>query len=228
MVDIIEIRAKSFASPGPVDTDLRAVLSGLVVTDWREALISRGFGWMTDVGGGTSPIVGGGAGTTFDAQKPELIIDVPTNTTMSVLRASIVLEMPVDAADGAVAEAEIGFDRTNVSGATATNGTVETPINMRSDAVGGCPCSVVSAITTNITAPTVSQIFDRIQKEKEITTSATGEYYSQARVDYAPLTVPFLVGPATFYLWWAGASAQAGYATVDFLAFPSGLINDLV
>ena len=170
MVDVIEIRAKSFASPGPVDTDLRTKLSGLVMTDWRQALISRGFGWMTDVGGGTTPIVGGGAGTVFDAQKPELIIDVPTNTTMCVLSASVVLEMPVDAADGVVAEAEIGFDRTNVSGATANNGTVETPINMRSDAVGGCPCSVVSAITTNITAPTVSQIFDRIQMEKEIVT----------------------------------------------------------
>ena len=224
----IEVRAKSFASPGPVDTDLRTALTGLVVTDWKEALIARGFGWMTDVGGGTTPIVGGGAGTTFDAQKPELVIDVPTNTTMCVLRASIVLEMPIDAADGAVAEAEMYFNRTGVSGATSTNGTVETPINMRSDAVGGCPCSVVSAVTTNITAPTISQCIDRIQVEKEITTSATGEYYSQARVDYVPQTMPFIVGPATWVLWWAGASAQGGYATVDFLAFPTGLVEDLV
>ena len=225
-----EIRAKSFKGSGSVDTDLRTVLHGLVTADWVSTAIARGFGWMTDVGQATTPILGGGATDIYDADQPELVVDVPSGTTFIPLRAAIILEVNINGADADVIESEIAIDRTAISGVSATNGTVEIPINMRSDIVGGCPCTVVSAVTTNLTAaPTISQVLAHHHQEKEIVTAA-GELYGEFRLDYQPKHPPLVVGPATFWLWFAASSSftVSGYVSLDFLAIPSGLVTDLV
>lgn len=222
-----DLRAKSFASE-PVNTNLRTSLSGLVSIDWKQAFVARGFGWMTDVGQGTTPIVGGGNGDVFDAEQPELSIDVPTGTTFVPLRAAIIVEVTINGTDGEVVEAEIGLDTTQVLG--GGTGTAETPINMRSDIVGGCPCTVVSALTGDLSAtPTISQVLAHHHSEKEVVTAA-GELYGEFRLDYQPKHPPMVVGPAFCYLWFAGSSgfAASGYASFDFLAIPSGLVTDLV
>ena len=223
-----EIRAKSFKGAGPVDTDLRTVLHGLVTTDWISTAIARGFGWMTDVGGGTGPITGGGAGTVFDAEQPELAIDIPTGFIFVPLSASIQIEHAVDLTDAQVTEAEIFIDRTQTMGVSSTTGTRETPINMRSDIVGGCPCDVISAVTGDLSTgtPVISQVLARLQIEKEVVT-AVDEFYIQTRVDYEPESPLLIAGPACFMLWWAGAAAQAGYAQATFLAIPEALATTL-
>ena len=224
-----ELRAKSFAAE-PVNTDLRTALSGLVSIDWKQAFAARGFGWMTDVGQATTPIVGGGALDVFDAEQPELAIDIPTGQTFVPLRCALIVEVAVNGTDGELVEAEMGIDRTGILGISGTQGTVETPINMRSDIVGGCPLTVISGVTTDITStPTISQVLAHHHMEKEVVTAA-GELYGEFRLDYQPKHPPLIVGPAFFYAWFAGSVGfpAAGYISLDFLAIPSGLVTDLV
>ena len=222
-----DLRAFSYDGAGPVPTSLRTVLHGLVTTDWISTAIARGFGWMTDVGGGSTPIVGGGAGTVFDAEQPELAIDIPTGIIFVPLSASIVIEQSVDLTDGNVTEGEISLDRTRILGVEGATGTRETPINMRSDIVGGCPCPAKSALTGDLSAtPTISQVLAHTHSEKEVVT-AVDEFYAQQRVDYNPDDPLLIVGPACFLLWWAGTAATSGYAQATFLAIPSSLATKL-
>ena len=224
----VDLRAFSYDGAGPAPTALRTALHGLVVTDWISAAIARGFGWRTDVGGGTTPVVGGGAGTVFDAEQPELAIDIPTGIIFVPLSASIVIESSIDLSDGNVSEGEISLDRTRILGVEGATGTRETPINMRSDIVGGCPCPAKSALTGDLSAtPTISQVLAHTHSEKEVV-DATEELYAQQRLDYHPDDPPLIVGPACFLLWWAGTAATSGYAQANFLAIPSSLATKLI
>lgn len=202
---------------------------GLVTGSWLQSQVARGFGWIVQVGDLSTPIAGGGDTAILDADKPQLVMDVQAGTTLRPIRIAVDCETPLIATDGDTSEIVLSVDRTNVSGANATNGTVETVFNMRTDIVGGSPVSVVSAVTTNLSAaPTVSAELQRANVVADIAGTPVNSLWGSLKMLYQPKYPPFIVGPATVLVHFGGTVATSGYIQAFFLAFPSSKVINLV
>lgn len=210
-----------------VEHGLKTLMEGLVEADWRQALIARGFGWHFDVGAFATPIVGGGNGTTFDQDQPEFIVDVPSGFVLVPLRVAVTCKTPLIAADADISEILLAADRTQVLAPTSSTGTVETPTNMRSSTTGACPCTVVSANTSNTTNPVLGIELARAARTGDVQGTPATALWGELSLVYEPRWPMFLVGPAALIGYWGGTVATSGYANVEFLAFPSTLITSL-
>lgn len=213
-------------SATPAEVNLKSVLGGLLAADWRMALVARGYGWHFDVGAFSTPIQGGGAGTVFDQDQPEFGISVPSGYTLIPLRIHVACQVPISAADSDETEILLAVDR---AAAYAGDGTVttETPINMRTSTASGCPATVFSAATGNITNPTLGyELAHAVKVVDYIGTPANG-LLSDLVLLYEPLNPPFIVGPACLYGYWGGTVATTGFANCDFLVIATSLISGL-
>ncbi len=223
------VQAKGYAS-GATASDLKALPDGaLVVGDWLDAMIARGFGWHTTVGAFSTGIVGGGAGTVMLATDPELVIEVPLGQTMVPLRIGVQLELPLTNADDDESEILITVDRTQVGGSVAADGTVEIPLNMRTDIGSGCPCDVLSALT-GAAAITPTRSFDLAHRTSvvDVQGSSTSTLWTESHLLYEPKHPIYIVGPATLAVYWGGTVATSGFAQAEFLSIPSSLVTELV
>lgn len=210
------------------EQSLRTLLGGLLAVDWKQALVARGFGWHFTVGSFSTPIVGGGNGTVLDSDQPEFSVAIPSGTTLIPLRVQVACQTPLIAADSDESEIVLVVDRTQLADTTAASGTVETPVNLRTDRVGGCPCPVLSAVTVNLSPdPVKSMELAHAVKVGDVQGTAANAHWGDLSLNYEPLRPPMIVGPAGFYLYWGGTVATSGFAAVEFLAIPSVLLTSL-
>lgn len=205
------------------------------VADYLDAMVARGFGWHLTVGALTTPIVGGGAGTTIDATKPELCINIPRGFALRPLRIAVEAQLGIQTTDSHESEILIAVDprAQNLTAKSAGSNTREFPINMRTDLAAltgdtsGCPCDCYSANTAALTSPNLDMELARKQGLTDAQgTAATLNVYIFDLV-YEPRTPPYIIGPAALYVYWAGNIAVSAFAQASFLAIPSALITGL-
>ncbi len=230
MADNSLLIVKNYKST-PVDTPLRAGIDGALANqDWIDALIARGYGWHVDVGSFTTPIVGGGNGTTITADEPELIIDIPAGKTLVPLRIEITLETPLIAADDNEIESLIAVDQGAIANADAGDGTVELQWNMRTGAPGlaaGGGVNVVSAITTGVdSAPTLDLELSHKSQVADVQGTAANALWGDYMHVYEPKWPPLISGLATFVVYFGGTVATSGYISADYLVFDTAKIDD--
>ncbi len=197
----------------------RSIFNAVLHADWRQALVARGYGWHVDVGAFSTPIVGGGAGTVIDLDRPEFGLSVPTGYCLIPLRFHAEAKPGVQTTDAHETEIVFAVDRV---AAWVGDGTVtaETPLNMRTNVATGCPVSAFSAATADITDPVLGyELGHSIQAQHF--GDATGTEMANIRLLYEPLTSPFLLGPCAVYGYWGGDIAAAGFASLDFIVVPS-------
>jgi len=206
---------------------LRSLLGGALVADWRMALIARGLGWHVSVGESTTPIVGGGNGTVFDAEQSELSISIPSGYAMIPLRIAVEVQIGLQTTDSHENEIIIVADRAAVSTASGSTGTVETPMNMRTDLATTCPLTCVSANTSDHGTPTVSAELARRQALTDLQGIAANMMVTVFDLVYEPLHPPVFIGPAAVYTYFCGSIAPSGFIQASFLAIPSTLLTAL-
>jgi hypothetical protein len=217
------MRAKNYAAAPALD-DLRMLLGSLLVADWRQALIARGFGWHIQVGALTTPITGGGAGTVIDLEQPELAINVPSGYAMLPLRINVETQIGLQTTDAHENEIVIGVDRTQQQ--TAGTSTIEEPLNMRTDLAAAAPFTCFSAYTADgVAAPVITELA-RKQSVTDVQT-AVGVNVYQFDLLYEPRHPLLIVGPAHIAVYYSGDIALPGYIQASVLAIPSALIAGL-
>lgn len=219
-------KALDYSSSSGDEASLRELLGGLLTTDWRQALIARGYGWHADVGAFSTPIQGGGAGTILDQDQPEFGISVASGYTLIPVRLHVACQTPLIAADSDESEILIAVDR---AAAYAGDGTVtsETPINMRTNVTSGCPATVFSAATGNITNPTLGYELAHAVRVGDVQGTAANALWGDLSLVYEPQCPPFIIGPACIYGYWGGTVATTGFANLDFIVIASSLITGL-
>lgn len=192
----------------------------LAMAPWKQALVLEGRCYQVTVGTFSTPVTGGGAGTILDQDQPELVMDVPSARGIILLHARADCQMPLLAADSEECEILLAVDRAAVSGSSATQGTVETPVNMRTDLIGGSGLTVVSAVTTNTTAvPTLSMELAHPVKIGDVQGTAATTMWTDLFLNYEPVASPVIIGPATVLLYWGGTVATTGFASVMWAEF---------
>lgn len=225
------VQGRDFTGDGNTQTVGFLPGRGLVVGNLLDAFAARGLAWHVTVGALSTPIVGGGNGTVLDLDQPEFVVSVPSGYCMRPVRVSIQCELGIQTTDSHVSEILLAVDRTAAWAADGTS-TAETPANMRTDIASGCPCSVASAFTADMTNGSgVDPVLGlELAREQALTdvqgTAATLNVY-QFSMLYEPTVPPYIVGPAAMYGYWGGDIAVSGFAQIVFIAFPSSLVEDL-
>ncbi len=223
MSTLVDIVGKDYSAT-PTEATIRGLLGGMVISDWRQALIARGLGWHFDAGAFSTPIVGGGAGTIFDQDQPEIFISVPSGYALIPTRISITCQPPLTGTDSDEIEILIAVDRVLEAGGFSGGGTAETPTNMRTNISSGCPLTCYSAMTVNMTLPTLGVELAHVVKIAEFG-SDIGRIWTDLALLYEPRRPHIIVGPAALYCYWGGTVAMSGFANIDFIAITSPLLT---
>lgn len=200
----------------------------LPTADWIMQLIMRGFGWHFSIGSDITPITGGGAGTVFDLEQPEGIVSIPAGWTMVPFDINVDVQPGLQTTDSHVVDIILSVDRSQAWNGTGT-ATTETPNNLRTDIAAGCPLTVRSAFTADVTTITLAPTMDlaRWSGKTDFQGTPADSIIRTAQVRYAPARPPLVVGPAMMLLYFCGSIAVVGYASFNFLAVPSALLTGI-
>lgn len=195
--------------------------------NWKQNLVLDGKAFQVTVGTFSTPIQGGGAGTIFDLDQPELAISVPTGTAIMPLRIRVDCQTPLIAADNDECEILIAIDRT-VAVADGTS-TSETAFNMRTDLTGtnkASLCTVRSAFTGNITvAPTLGLELSHRVIVGDVQGTPANALWGSLMEEYEPDQAPVIVGPATLLVYWGGTVATSGFCSASWAEFATAEVT---
>ena len=194
-----------------------AVLHHQVPFSWRTKALLEGRAFHVDIGAFSTPIVGGGAVTIIDQDRPEGVISVPTGTTIMPFRIAAQAKLPMIAADNNEAEILVAVDILAAHTPNATAPTVETALKMYLGN-GTSKCTCYSASTANCTNPTLGMELARAHTDAEIV-SAVNTFWSELSLLYAPKVLPVLVGPCALYMYWGGTVATSGFAQIEWFEY---------
>jgi hypothetical protein len=222
----VNVKANDYGAT-PAEADVRSLLGSLLTADWRQALVARGYGWHVDVGAFSTPVTGGGNGTVLDLDQPEFAISVPSGYTLIPIRAHVAVLPGLQTTDSHETEILLAADVAAAFALGSGAGTAETPVNMRSNVTAAFPGTAYSALTGDITAPTLGLELGHAAKFTDVQGTAATVNLMDLTLLYEPTNPPFLVGPACLYGYWGGSIAATGFANVDVLVIPSALVNAL-
>ena len=225
---LVQQASKNMLSQGIQGAPGMSIARELHTQDWKQARILEGRGFIATVGSFSTPVVGGGAGTVIDLDQPEFGMIIPANYAVVPLRIAAQLTTPLGATDADECEFGVIVDTAAATVAAALDGTwanTITPKNMRialTNAVSAASTvkSVCSADTTDPTSYT--DIF-HTQYTYETKTDAG---YSWTRHDalYEPVNPPYIVGPASLFMYWGGTVATSAFMQFFFLEIPTALL----
>lgn len=196
------------------------VRGDLVQMESQQQWVLEGRVWQVTVGTLSTPIVGGGSTTVLLPDQPELAIEVPSGVVVVICNVRADLQPGVTAADGEEFEVLLAVDRVAVAGIT-TEGTVETPLNFRTDISGGSLCTVNSAITSNVpTTPTPSmELAHPVIIGNVDTTPKSTLWTPPLFMDYDPAVKPIIAGPATILVHAGGTVATDIFCSAVWAEF---------
>ncbi len=210
-----------------------SAIGDLFTVDWKIRLMMAGFCYRLTVAtfpadSDITQIVGGGAGTTLELEKPEGAIGVGTGYFLIPMEVDIACESDNDAPNDYMRIVTL-VDRT-AGLPTSVTGVVETPVNLL-DGGAAFPGRAFSAITTDIVDPTIDELlFMRSSiatvelvlngTATNITVGTQGalSHHWEASVPSAA------AGPCGLYFYWGGTVATKGWGTAIVAAVPSAYL----
>ncbi len=201
---------------------IRATRDGsLFIADWKLAAIMEGRGFQINVGALSTPVTGGGAGgTAVDLDTPEFVISVPKGTSIIPIRTEVTVGLPVGAADDNEVDILLAVDQDAAWDATGTAVT-EVIYNMNTLNNRASNCTARSAFSATMTTDPVEDIELAHYTKVFESFSATGAHWTESILLYEPEAPPIINGPAMYIGHWGGTAAAHGFATVQWIEFPS-------
>ncbi len=189
-------------------------------TDWRMAAIKDGRGFGITVGAFSTAIAGGGGQTIIDIDQPEVVISIPTDTTIIPVRVNCQVIPGISAADNDETEILLAADIT--AAAVGGTKTAETAYNMNHFKAGNSSlCTCASAYTADMTDPVLT--IELARAIDNIDENGTPANFVPRKLDllYEPLFPVFLAGPAMLVLYFGGTVACSGFAQIQWLEYPT-------
>ena len=195
----------------------------LFAADWKTALAMRGKCYHVTVGsvaagGNVAMITGGGAGTTVDSDKPELIVQTPATHFHIPLSCRCAIQADLGAADLDEANIVLFADTSPAALISTATATSEVPVNLLGGGAGSIS-TVFSAVTADITDPTSDMILD-FSTVQAAEVAADGTISTELKMIFEPQVPIFLKGLCAVVLCWGGTAAAVGMATYTWAEVP--------
>ena len=212
-------------SDGGAKANVRMTRLGQLLTvDWKYNLIMGGLAWSGHIGTLTAGadvglIVGGGAGTTPDSDKPEMILGVDAGYFLIPMECKVTCDVDIDA-DADFGSIVLFADRTKAP-PTSVSGTpgIITP-NNQLDGGGAFPGRWFGGITTDLDDPVMDELLD--YEYVAGATDATGGLglAAKLKMDYQPQFPVLLKGPCSLVVSFGGTAAVNGMIRMVVAAVP--------
>lgn len=192
------------------------------VVDFKQAMLLAGKAYHVSVGAFSTPVAGGGAAAIIDIDRPRVAVAVPSGTSILPTRVSVQCQTPLLATDADESEILVAVDRSVA--AVAGTSTAKTPVNLLIKATN--PASSLATVSSIHTADlSVVPVLDVELARRVITGDMNGTpanaLWGLLDLDYVPLTLPVITGPATLLVYWGGTVATTGFAQVQWIELAS-------
>ncbi len=204
-------------------------LGQLFTASWREKLRLAGKCWRITPGAfpansDITQVTGGGNGTILDLEQPEIVVGVDGGYYLIPIEIDVSTQSDTDTNLDYMRIVAI-IDRTTAV-PTSLTGTIETPANLL-DGGDAFPGRAYSAVTADIADPTMDELIAFRQRSTHLM-DATGTYttIAKAHLRYEPKVPSIAKGPCGLYIYWGGAVATTGLASVVVAAVPASWIED--
>ncbi len=208
------------------EVELRLNRSGsLVVETEIDALIKEGRGFQTIVGAFSTPVTGGGKGTVIDIDQPDLLISIPSGTSIKPFKIDVVIEKPVGVADDDVVEALIAVDQdAAASTATAGTSTAGTIYNLNTLFSRNSNCAATTQYSADTHDPVLDLELAHFTCIFELFSSAS-IWESQRFLRYEPLHPIVINGPASLIVYFGGTVEVQAFVTAQWVEFPTTYVS---
>ena len=216
---------------GDTDNIKMSKLGAIWTADWQAQLAAAGLCYSAHIGTLTTGadvglIVGGGNGTTVDTDQPELLLGVDAGYYLIPLELHVICDMDVDT-DGEYGEILFFADRSQAPPTTAvgTPGVV-TP-NNQLDGGAAFPGRCYGGVTTNLTAPVMSEFIDLsyVNASEFVSngsaTNLTNGIVHALRMDWYAKRPKILAGACELCVAFGGTAAVNGMINIEFACVPS-------
>ncbi len=209
------------------DVNIRSTLDGSIIAqDWKQAMVVEGRGFMFNVGALSTPITGGGTGSTKpDADSPDFYVHIPDGTSIMPIYVEVEVGAPTITADDNECDILLGIDQDASHAGDATGaGLAEVLYNMNTLHPRSSNCTAVSKNATSFTDTLTADIeLIHVYKVSEEHTSV-GVMWQGLRLLYEPRTPMIINGPAMFIGWVGGTIATDYFACIQFLEAPTSML----
>lgn len=200
----------------------------LVTVDWKQAMVQEGRAFVITIGAFATPVTGGGQGTVMDLDQPEIVISIPSGTSIWPKRIHVGIQPGAVASDRDETEILVAIDqdKANIGAATPGTATTETIYNLNTLHSRASACTAKTAFVGDATDPVLDIELAHVVRITDIDTVGIGTGWHHQQVgfvlDYEPDAPPKINGPATLLVYWGGTVACLAYATVEWYELPSG------
>lgn len=183
-----------------------------------DEMIAKGMGRAVTMGGLSTGLVGGGAGTVLDLDQPELVIGVPSGYVIRPIFMSCQVQVALVATDNDENEILFAIDSLGLWSGDGTY-TFEEPSNLRTDLAKGSACRAGSAFTADMTTtpnfgaaadPVLDIELDRVVETFDIFSTGVSANLKTLKLVYEPNYPEFIVGPASLLIYFGGTVANVG------------------
>lgn len=202
------------------DVYLRALRDGsLIQSDWKQAAVMAGYGFMVNVGTFSSGVLGGES-SIIDIDSPNYVLDIPNGTCIMPLRIGVHVQAGTVSTQEEceiliAVDQDTGWDGT----ASATTDSIYN-MNTLCGATSRCRSRSVFTDTFTTTGDPVLDI-ELARKVLEWDVTGTGAIGMDVDLVYEPKNPPIINGPAMLIIYWGGDNAVVGgFADIQWLEFP--------
>lgn len=205
------------------DVYLRALRDGSMITsDWKQAAIMGGFGYIANVGALSTGEIGGGGGSILDIDTPELVISVPNGTSILPLRVGVHVQTGTPA-DAGEMEILVAVDQDAEWVPNGVGWDTEPIFNINTLCGKSSGCLARGAFTSTIDVPPVLDI-ELARKVVQFNIgTGTAAFAHGVILDlvYEPKNPPILNGPCMLIVYQGGSAATVGgFIDCSWLEFP--------
>ncbi len=202
--------------------DVRLLRDGtVVVMNQNEAAILGGRGYSAIVGSFSSPGLGGGAGSTIiDIDTPEMVLGIPSGTSIKLTRVLIEMKPVSGAADDDEIDILIAVDQDKMNAQSSGTSTVATIYNMNTLWTGASKLYANVEYSTTMTDPVLDLELAHATKIYEHLTTV-GTLWVNLTLNYEPKIPRVINGPAMVCIYWGGTLGASAFCTAEWIEFPS-------
>lgn len=199
---------------------LRALRDGsMISSDWMQAAIFAGQGYMINEGALVTGQTGGGQGTAITLGEPEALVSVPNGVSIMPIRIGVAVHPGAYTAQGNEVEILVAVDQDKAD--APASGTCDTfsiynlntkcGLTSACDARGGCS----GAITTPVNDLELAHFVTTA----DLDGTAVNMLVNPVNLVYEPDTPILINGPAMLLVYFGGTIATSGFINLQWLEF---------
>ncbi len=209
------------------DVFLRALRDGSVIkSDWMQAAIMGGYGYMVSDGAIVTGQTGGGQGTTMDISEPEVAIGIPNGYCIMPIRIQVGIEPGAYNAENDETEILIAADQdTILSNLGNTTADTLSVFNMNTRCGLTSACSAFGGYSTSLTDPTLDLELAHWASTADTDGAPATIVTHMCNLLYEPEHPIILNGPAALFVYFGGTVATTGYTSIQWLEFPESVFK---